>query len=292
MQRIVPNLWFDHKAAEATDFYLGVFPDARRIDTKRYPTEGLLDFQQELAGDVLYEELEIRGYRLTAINAGDEVTPNPSISFMLTFDETERDLLDGVYAALSEGGQVLMALDTYEFNSHYGWVSDRYGISWQLFLGSPNGQKRPFIMPSLLFTEAVRKRAEEAITYYTSVFSGEVGTIARYPEDGDSPVAGGVMYGDFQLLDQWFAAMDSGFEHGFTFNFGVSLMVSCTDQEELDRWWSQLSHVPEAEQCGWCADQFGVSWQLVPADLEQIMSKPGAYAKLMGMKKIEIAAFG
>ncbi len=69
-------------------------------------------------------------------------------------------------------------------------------------------------------------------------------------------------------------------------------MVYCDGQDELDQWWSQLSAVPEAEQCGWCQDKFGVSWQLVPANLEELMSKPGAFEKLMGMKKIEIAAFG
>ena len=118
-----------------------------------------------------------------------------------------------------------------------------------------------------------------------------MGTIARYPEDTEAASAGSVMYGDFEILDQWFAAMDSGaVTHGFTFNFGVSLMVECADQAELDTYWSQLSSIPDAEQCGWCADKFGVSWQLVPAKLADLMSKPGSYDKLVSMKKIEVAA--
>jgi predicted 3-demethylubiquinone-9 3-methyltransferase (glyoxalase superfamily) len=142
-----------------------------------------------------------------------------------------------------------------------------------------------------MFTELVLNRAKEAMDYYVSVFDGHPRNLTLYP--ADAPNAGSVMYGDIVVFGQWLAAMDSGgAEHGFTFNFGVSLMVYCDGQDELDRWWSQLSAVPEAEQCGWCQDKFGVSWQLVPADLEELMSKPGAYEKLMGMKKIEIAAFG
>jgi predicted 3-demethylubiquinone-9 3-methyltransferase (glyoxalase superfamily) len=291
MQRIVPNLWFDHKAVEAVEFYTRVFPDAKVVDTKHYPSEGLEDFQKEFAGDVLYVEFEVRGYRLIAINAGSEVTPNPSISMMLNVDYADRDVLDALWNDLSEGGKVLMPLDDYGFSSHYGWVQDRYGISWQLFLNAPDTPQQPFIVPSLMFTELVLNRAKEAMDYYVSVFGGHPRNLTLYT--ADAPNAGSVMYGDIVVFGQWLAAMDSGgAEHGFTFNFGVSLMVYCDGQDELDRWWSQLSAVPEAEQCGWCQDKFGVSWQLVPADLEELMSKPGAYEKLMGMKKIEIAAFG
>jgi predicted 3-demethylubiquinone-9 3-methyltransferase (glyoxalase superfamily) len=296
MQRIVPNLWFDHKAVEAVEFYTHVFPDATITETIHYPTEGLLDFQKEFAGDVLYVEFAIRGYRFIAINAGPDVTVNPSISFMLNFDPTSdpdaRQHLDTLWNALSEGGETLMPLDDYGFSSRYGWIKDKYGITWQLLLTNPDGEPRPFIVPSLMFTELVLNRASEAIDYYASVFGGHVGTVARYPEDA-GPTAGTVMYGDFEILGQWLAAMDSGgAEHGFTFTFGVSLMVECADQAELDRYWSQLSSVPDAEQCGWCADKFGVSWQLVPANLAELMSKPGSYEKLMNMKKIEVAAFG
>lgn len=291
MQRIVPNLWFDHTAAEAVEFYTRVFPDARLIDTKFYPRDGLEDFQKDLAGDVLYIDFEVRGYRLIAINAGPDVTVNPSISLMLNFGADEREALDTLWAHLAEGGKELMGLDDYGFSSRYGWVQDRYGISWQLVLNDRTESDRPFIVPSLMFTELVLNRAAEAIDYYTSVFGGQVGGISRYPDDA-GPVAGTVMYGDFEILDQWFAAMDSGgATHGFTFNIGVSLMLHCTDQAELDQWWSQLSAQPEAEQCGWCVDKFGVSWQLVPANLDELMTKPGAWDKLMAMKKIDITAF-
>lgn len=297
MQRIVPNLWFDHKAAEAAEFYTRVFPDARIRETMHYPTEGLEDFQKEFAGDVLYVEFELHGYRFIAINAGSEVQVNPSISFFVNFDPSvdpqAREHLDALWTALSEGGEALMPLDEYGFSPHYGWIRDKYGVTWQLMLTNAAGEPRPWIVPSLMFTEVAGVHAKEAVDYYTSGFGGHVGNVMTYPDAGAGDGAAAVMFGDFEILDQWFAVMDSvGVEHGFTFNFGVSLMVECADQAELDTWWSQLSAVPEAEQCGWCKDTFGVSWQLVPANLAEVMAKPGSYQKLMGMKKIEVAAFG
>lgn len=295
MQRIVPNIWFDHTAAEAAEFYTAVFRDARVTGAQYYPSEGLPDFQAEMAGQVLTVEFEIGGYRFVAINAGPEFQVNPSVSFMLNFDPSvdpqAREHLDELWAALSEGGQELMPLGEYPFSPRYGWVADRYGVTWQLILTDPKGEPRPFIVPNLLFGGAAQNRAREAVEFYTSVFGGRVGIIAPYAEQAGPATPGSVMFADFELLGQWFAAMDSGGEQDFTFNPGVSLMLECADQTELDRYWEQLSAVPEAEVCGWCADKFGLSWQVVPANLGELMAKPDAYAKLMQMSKIEIAAF-
>jgi len=294
MQRIVPNVWFDHTAAEAAELYTSIFPGGRVIGTQHYPTEGLLDFQADMAGQVLTVELELAGYRLLGINAGPEFPVNPSVSFLLNFDPSAdpqaREHLDALWAALSDGGKALMPLQEYPFSPRYGWVQDRYQVSWQLMLTNPTGEPRPFLTPSLMFGQAAQGRAAEAIDFYTSLFAGRTGTMARYPEQA-GPVAGTVMFADFQMLGQWFAAMDAA-DQDFTFDPGVSLMLSCADQAEIDHYWDRLSAVPQAEQCGWCTDRFGLSWQVVPAAMGELMTKPGAYARLMGMKKIEIAAFG
>lgn len=296
MQRIVPSLWFDHAAAEAAEFYTAVFPYSRVTQTRHYPDEGLPDWQAEYAGQVLTVEFELGAYRFVAINAGPEFAINPSISFMLNFDPSvhpqAREHLDQLWAALAEGGRELMPLDEYGFSPRYGWVVDRYGVSWQLILTDPAGEPRPFIVPSLMFGDGVQNRAGEAIEFYSSVFEGRAGNQAPYPEATGPAQAGSLQFGEFEVLGQWFVAMDSGVEQDFTFSPGVSLIVECADQAELDRYWQLLSAVPEAEQCGWCVDRFGVSWQVVPANLPELVAAPDGYARLLGMKKIEIAAFG
>ncbi len=294
MQRIVPTIWFDHTAEQAVQFYTSIFPASSVCEVVRYPQQGLLEFQAEMAGSVLTIEFELAGHRFIAINAGPEFPLNPSVSFMVRFDPSAdaeaRRRLDELWASLSSDGRVLMPLQEYDFSAHYGWVQDRYGVNWQLMLTSPGGEPRPTIVPALMFGHTNQGRAQQAIEFYTSVFGGTVATMARYDGRGGA-AAGQVMYADFDLAGQWFSAMDAPGQD-FTFTCGLSLLVRCADQEDLDRLWGQLSAVPEAEQCGWCADQFGLSWQLVPANLAELMATPGAYAKLMAMKKIDISAFG
>ena len=296
MQKIVPNLWFDHVAAEAANFYAEVLPGATVTDTQYYPMEGLLDFQQEFAGKELTVEFEVQGYRFVAINAGPEFRVNPSVSFMLNFDpsrdERAREHLHEVWAALSEGGAELMQLGEYEFSPHYGWTQDRFGVSWQLILTDAAREPRPFVIPNLLFGGSAQNRAGEAMEYYTSVFEGaRTGDVWRYPDTVGPAPAGSIMFGELNLFGQWFALMDSAVEQDFTFNPGVSLMLQCEDQEELERYWHELSAVPEAEQCGWLVDRFGLSWQVVPANMSELMQAPGSFEKLLAMRKIEISAF-
>ena len=149
MKVITPNLWFDGNAKEAVDFYVSVFPESKIITTVLYPTEGLADFQKDMAGKELTVEFELSGNHFVAINAG----------------------------------------------------------------------------PEFKFTEA------------------------------------------------------------------VSFSIPCRDQEEIDYYWSKLSKVPEAEQCGWCKDQYGLSWQVVPENMDELMKRPSAFAKMMEMKKLVIKDF-
>lgn len=294
MQKIVPNLWFDHTAEEAAQFYTSVFPNSRIVDVQRYPEDGLPDFQKEFAGQPVTVEFDLGGYRMVGINAGPEFRPNPSVSFFVNFDPSvddhAREHLDELWAALTAEGSVLLPLQEYPYSQRYGWVEDKWGVSWQLMLTNPDGEPRPFIIPSLMFGSTVQGRAKEAVDYYLALFDGRPGTIAAYPAES-GPMSGQIMFADFQLLGQWLAVMDAA-DQDFTFTPGVSLLVYCHGQDELDRWWAELSAVPEAEQCGWCQDKFGLSWQLVPDNLDELMAGPDAYAKLMSMGKIEISAFG
>ena len=298
VQKIVPNIWFNRNAAEAAAFYTAAFPGSTSTVTARYPDEGLPGFQSEFAGAELTVDVEIDGYRLSLINAGSEFTPNPSVSFMLNFDpllfrgdaDAARARLDELWGSLTQGGTVMMELGDYPYSPRYGWVQDRYGVSWQLMLSDSDGDPRPFLMPSLLFGGAAQNRAREAVELYTSLFErSRIGLMVDYTQQTGPATPGAVMFSDFQLEGQWFTAMDSGVPQEDSFTCGVSLEVRCRDQAEIDRLWDALSAVPEAEQCGWLADRFGLSWQIVPENMGELMRHPGAYARMLEMHKLVIA---
>lgn len=298
-QKITPNLWFDGNAKEAADFYATVFPDTTVTVTASYPNskeEGLADFQLDMAGKPLTVDFTIQGQNFTCINAGPEFKFNPSISFLVNFDPSRdaqaEEHLQQIWDKLLDGGEVMMELDEYPHSKKYGWLKDKFGLTWQVMLTNPDGEPRPYIIPSLMFAGPAMGRAKEAIDYYTALFEGtKVGTIASYPQDMNGAKAGSLMFGEFMLAGQWFMAMDAGSANDFTFNEAVSLSVTCKDQEEIDYFWEKLSAVPESEQCGWCKDKFGVSWQIVPENMGELMQKPDAFAHMMQMHKIVIADF-
>lgn len=291
-QPITPHLWFDHQAREAARFYCSVFPDAG-IDH-----EGQV--RNTPSGDCDIVSFHLAGQPFMAISAGPRFRLSPAISFLVNFDPSRdaqaRQALDAAWAQLIEGGQALMPLDAYPFSPRYGWVQDRYGLSWQLILTDSAGEPRPVITPSLLFTGDVCGRAEEAGAFYRSVFEdSRAGQLVRYPAGMAPEREGTVMFSDFRLGPTWMAAMDSAQAHGFGFNEAVSFVVPCRDQAQIDRYWAQLSAVPEAEACGWCKDRFGVSWQIDPAELGQMMRSPDQAAvdrvtqAFLPMKKLDLA---
>lgn len=296
---ITPNLWFDGNAREAVEFYINAFGNGKITGGSTYPksqSEGLADFQKDLAGKDLVVQFELGEQEFVAINAGPEFTFNPSISFFVNFDPSRdsqaKAHLDALWGKLSDGGTALMPLQEYPFSKYYGWVQDRYGLSWQLILTNPEGEPRPFIVPSLMFGAGNVNKAEEAATYYLSVFHGDkMGTAARYGEQTGPAKAGALMYGDLRIGNMWLAVMDAGQDQDSTFSEALSFSVACRDQDEIDYFWDKLSAVPAAEQCGWCKDKFGVSWQIVPANMEELVQHPQAFARLMEMKKIVVADF-
>lgn len=298
-QKITPNLWFDGNAKDAVDFYTSVFTDSRILNTTYYPKtaeEGLAEFQKDLAGDVLTIEFILGDMQFLAINAGSEFSFNPSISFMVNFDpsrdEKAEERLQELWDNLTLDGSVLMPLDAYPFSKKYGWCKDRFGLTWQLILTNPEGEPRPFIIPSLMFSQGVINKAEEAINYYVSIFDeSKVGMLARYETDTGPAKAGSIMFSDFMLAGQWFSAMDSGVLQDFTFNEAVSLSIACKNQDEINYFWEKLSAIPESEQCGWCKDKYGVSWQVVPENVEELLKRPNGFANMMKMKKLVIDDF-
>jgi predicted 3-demethylubiquinone-9 3-methyltransferase (glyoxalase superfamily) len=267
-QKIIPHLWYDQEAKEAAEFYTSLFPNSRITN--------VTTLTGTPSGDTDIVSFELWGYSFMAISAGPLFKFNPSISFMVNFDPAQdkdaRERIDDVYNKLIDGGKVLMPLDRYPFSERYAWVEDRYGLSWQLILTDPEGEERPPIIPTLLFVGDLCGKAEEATNFYLSVFrDSKRGEITRYPKGMEPDKEDNIMFTDFMLEGQWFAAMDSGRMHDFAFNEAVSLLVNCDTQAEIDYYWEKLSAVPEAEQCGWLKDKYGLSWQVSPAHMDAML---------------------
>ncbi len=303
MQKITPHLWFDKEAKEAAQFYTSIFANSKitnitTIHEVPSPT-----------GDSDIVSFELRGQPFMAISAGPLFKFNPSVSFIVNFDPSrERDArenIDAVWEKLLPGGAVLMPIQEYPFSKRYGWLQDKYGLSWQLILTNPEGEERPEIVPSLMFVGDVCGKAEEAINFYLSVFKdapfdsarreSKMGAILRYGAGREPDKEGTVMFADFKLLGAWLAAMDSAWEHQFAFNEAISLLIPCETQEEIDYYWDRLSADPHAEQCGWLKDKYGLSWQVSPTAMDEMMAKgtPEQIARVtqafLPMKKFDIA---
>ena len=146
------------------------------------------------------------------------------------------------------------------------------------------------ITPNLWFDG----NAKEAVDFYVSVFpDSKITSTSYYPKedlaDFQKDLAGKELTVEFELSGNHFVAINAGPE--FKFNESISFSIPCKDQEEIDYYWEKLSKVPASEQCGWCKDQYGLSWQVVPANMEELMQRPNAFAKMMEMKKLVIADF-
>ena len=297
---IVPHLWFDNQAAEAAAFYTSMLPDSRITATTV--------LRDTPSGDCELVAFDLWGQPFEAISGGPQFQFNPAISFILNFDPLLFGTCDAAktsameaqthaWAKLTSEGQVVVPLDAYPFSERFGWVLDKYGVSWQLILSRPEGDRRPPIVPSLIFGGANYGRAEEARAFYLSVFdNGKVGgQIIRGP--GQEPEREGTMlFGDFAVENFWLALMDNIQEENHTFNESISFMVRCDSQAEIDRLWAALNTSPDGGQCGWLQDKYGVSWQIVPASLHDLIyngtdaSRAAIMQALLAMKKLDLAA--
>jgi predicted 3-demethylubiquinone-9 3-methyltransferase (glyoxalase superfamily) len=145
------------------------------------------------------------------------------------------------------------------------------------------------ITPCLVFAD----RAEEAVNFYVSLFNNSrVVSVTR--SDGKGPISEGkLMHAAFELDGREYTAFDGG--PSFSFSDGISLLVTCNTQEEIDRVWARLTDGGEEGPCGWLKDRYGVSWQVVPADLGKMLSDPEhgnsmkAMESMLQMKKLDLA---
>lgn len=294
-QKIITNLWFDDQAEEAVNFYASIFKNTEILGRTRFGKEGY-EIHGKAEGSVMTINFRLEGQEFVALNGGPLFKFTPAVSFFIYCESREE--VDTLWGKLSEGGSVMMPLQQYPFSEYYGWVQDKYGVSWQVILAEQADIKQK-IVPCLLFVGDQAGKAEEAMQFYTSVFEqAEIKEISRYAKGQEPNMEGAINYAAFTLNGQEFKAMDSYLEHGFTFTEAISLIIHCKDQEEVDYYWNRLSEGgdEEAQVCGWLKDKYGLSWQIVPTVLYDLISDPYASKSqnvtkaMLQMKKLDIAA--
>ncbi|HEX8333518.1 MAG TPA: VOC family protein [Segetibacter sp.] len=270
--QIFPCLWFDGQAKEAATFYCSVFDESRIT-----------------ADTPMVVNFELSGQKFMGLNGGPHYKLNPSISFFMVC-ETEGET-NAVWSKLLEGGGALMPLNKYDWSERYGWLQDRFGVSWQISLGKMEDVGQKFT-PSLLFVGEQHGKAEQALNFYTSVFKdSNIEGVLRYGA-GESDPEGTVKHAQFTVNNYVMMVMDSSYAHQFSFNEAISFVVTCENQEEIDYYWNKLTEGGQESRCGWLKDQFGVSWQVVPVILGKLMSDHERSGRVvqafMQMKKLDI----
>ncbi len=260
MQKIIPHLWFDKEAKEATIFYATLFPDSK--------VENITTLHDTPSGDADIVTFKLAGQDFMAISAGPFFKLNPSISLFVVFD-TKQDI-EAVWNKLIEDGKVLMPFQTWPWAKKYGWLQDKYGLSWQLSMSEYHKLEQK-ITPLMMFTKSMAGKTRDAIAFYTSIFPDSKTDMLVPYEAGEGDQEGFIKHSRFTLAGQNFMAMDSSGPHEFAFNEALSFVVNCDTQEEIDYYWGKLSAVPESEQCGWLKDKYGVSWQIVPSVMKEMM---------------------
>lgn len=286
MQKIVPYLWFHSQAEEAARLYTSVFKDSAIGEVTRYGGAGA-EVSGQAEGSAMTVNFRLAGLEFIGLNGGPQFTFTPAVSYFVSCETQEE--VDKLWAALSEGGEVLMPLDRYPFSERFGWANDRYGVSWQVNLsGSPQS-----ITPFLMYVGDQNGQAEEAVRSYTSLFADSGIAHVEHFGANDMGEEGTVKQAFFSLAGQTFQAMDGGLAHEFTFTEANSLLVNCASQAEVDALWAALTEGGEEQPCGWLKDRFGLSWQIVPTALFELMSDPERGEQvaeaLFQMKKIDVA---
>jgi len=269
---IYPCLWFDGKAQEAAELYTSLFKNSKLSQCTPMVTT-----------------FELDGQLFMGLNGGPHFTPNPTISFYATIEDEET--LKGTWDGLLNGGHVMMPIGKYDWSEQYGWLQDKYNVNWQLTLGKKEDVGQT-VVPMMMFCGNSQGKGEEAIDFYTSVFPNSKTIFATTYEPGQTQVEAKVVHSRINLDGNLMMVMDSGVAQPFNFSEGVSFVVSCDTQEEIDEYWNKFTEKGEESRCGWCKDQFGVSWQIVPSILGSLMTDPDKAARvgeeLFKMKKLDI----
>lgn len=275
MSKITPFIRCENNANQLTQTYLSIFPESKICESNPIVTT-----------------IEVFGQT----NGGQHSwwVRNPSISFSLRIKDY--DLTKKLWDKLIQWGQIMMDFADYPWSKWYGRCNDSHGTSWQVMFDDRESTSINQIIPSFMFVQHNTGKAQEAMEFYCSVFPNSTIDFTRaYGENTmwENPIH--LSHAEFKLHGQQFIALDSGANHAFNFNDGVSLMIACDGQEEVDYYRDKLITDGGSEvQCGWCKDKYGVSRQVIPIQLQQALSNPDqhkaqyAMQTMMNMKKIII----
>lgn len=276
---IFPCLWYDGDAKKSAEFYAETFGGKITVDSP------------------MVMMLELFGQKMMLLNGGPMFQKNASISFMVLC-ETEEEV-EKYWSKLTENGMVLMELGEYPWSKKYGWTRDQFGVTWQVYLGEKRGELK--IIPTLMFIHQNNGKAMEAMELYTKIFpNSTIESVLKYGDgvgNETHEISENVQHAHFVLNNYSFFCMDNSYDHQFDFSEGISIVVMTDNQEETDHLWNSLTENGGQEsQCGWLKDKFGVSWQITPKRLIELMndfSEPEKSQKIfdamLKMKKIVIA---
>ncbi|KRN84064.1 protein PhnB [Carnobacterium maltaromaticum] len=263
---------------EMTELYTKVFENGKPLKTLYF-----LEDAHGKIGDILTQSVQLANQEFILLNGGPEFKATPSISYMVTC--TSETQLQVLWQELSEGGKLLMNLAIYPGVGQFGWLEDRFGISWQFSLDQSSSSQK--ITPCFMFSGEQYGNASRAVAEWIEVFqSGEI--LEHYSnEDLTTKLA------KFTLHQQEFMAMDSAVDHDFTFSLANSFYVYCENQKEIDRLWTAITSKGTEMPCGWMGDRFGVAWQTVTRDMDTMLDRKNLTKALAvtqavyGMMKID-----
>ena len=274
---IFPCLWYDGDAKESAEFYCKIFDGKITADTP------------------VVMNIDLFGQKIMLLNGGPQFKKNASVSFMVIC-ETEAEV-QKYWDQLMDGGMALMPLDSYSWSKKYGWLKDKYDVTWQIFLGEKQAEQK--IIPTLMFIHENNGKALEAMQLYTKTFpNSKIGDVLKYGDgvgNENHEVPENIQNAHFEIDNYSFFCMDNSYDHQFDFNEGISMVVMTHNQEETDHLWNSLTENGGVESsCGWLKDKFGMSWQIIPKKLIELMSDPNqmkaqkVVQKMMEMQKIVI----
>ncbi len=287
MKKIIPYFWCNRNIEEFVNVLTEIFPNSK-TGMKTYYTESSSQVSGMPVGEMMSQQFWLCGQEFGAINGGDYFKFSPAVS-MTVFCENENQI-DGLWEKLSQGGTVMMPLQEYPFSKRYGWIQDRFGVSWQLNM---NGEKQR-IVPTLLFVGDQCGKAKQAAEEYAGLFKSKDSlTIGRFSEKGPDE-NGSMVHAILKAADQELIFMDGEGPHAFQFTGAISLMIDCEDQNEIDYFWNAITKEGKEMPCGWAVDKYGITWQVFATFLEEYLyskdekKSEAALQAMYQMKKIKI----